>query len=72
MHNCLMMGFKILGLGKPVVLFGASRTQAGCFVGGWQIDGFGALFCWGKGLHESENWIDFFFFGRGKITLRDL
>ena len=71
-----MMGFKILGLEKPVVLFGASRAQAGSFVGGWQIDGLRALFCWGRGLRESQNWIVFFFWagggGGGGITVRHL
>ena len=38
--------------------------------GKWQIDNFGALFCWKKRLNESGNWIFFFF--KEKITLKHL
>ena len=40
------------GVGEPFVLFLAWGAWAGHFVGGWRIDGFGALFCWVYGLSE--------------------
>ena len=54
-------------LEKPFVLFATSKTQTERLFGKWQIDNFGAHFCWKERLKESGNWIVFFL--KEKITL---
>ena len=48
----------------------SSKTQAKLFISKWQVDNFGALFCWKWRLNENENWIVSFF--KKKITLKYL
>ena len=50
MHGCLVVALGGGGAICPVLGVGVGR--AGHFVGGWRIDGFGALFCWVYGLTE--------------------
>ena len=48
----------------------SSKTQVKLFISKWQVDNFGALFCWKWRLNENENWIVSFF--KKKITLKYL
>ena len=58
-----------LEIGKGISSICDAKNQTERFVGKWQIDNFGALFCWKQRLSESGNWILFFF--KGKITLKN-